>query len=96
MVNIPSYLSICVLNKNEILKLEDLYNTQLEVLKALLADDIFTHIKSLLSYVINFAKSQDLTSQRQAFRSQMFAMDKIRNERIVNFNPELFDVLYQG
>ncbi len=95
LLNDPEYLNVSVLNSVEIESLAEKYRLFSESIKSKVSEEILSHIKSELSRVITFAKHQDLTQMRTAFKKFTFTLDKLRNEKTAQVIPELFNLLYE-
>lgn len=95
MLNDPEYLNVSVLNKSEIENLAEKYRQFVSTIKDKVSAEILKHIEGELSRVISFAKHQDLTQMRTAFKKFTFTLDKLRNEKTAQVIPELFNLLYE-
>jgi hypothetical protein len=67
----------------------------LESIEERVNDEVFTHIKSELARVIIFARHQNLTHLRGAFKKYTFTLDRLRKEKTIDTFPELFNLLYE-
>lgn len=95
ILNDPEYLNVSVLTSNEINNLSDKYKMFVESINSKVTTDVLKHIESELMRVISYARNQDLTFHRTAFKKFTFTLDKLRGEKTVQLIPELFSILYQ-
>ncbi|MEK6627162.1 MAG: twitch domain-containing radical SAM protein [Bdellovibrionota bacterium] len=95
ILNDPDYLNVSILTLDEIERMETEYNIFIKSIEDKVNAGLLKYIETELMGVVAYARHQNLTHLRPAFRKYTFMLDKLRNEKTVQVIPELFSVLYQ-